>query len=144
MIIHRTKFFLLLFVIAMTPFLFYKIWWIAHSSKTNGVMGFVGRSYTGQIGHEYAVIIFKAGEKTFWFNGNDNIFFRTGETVPVRYQQKNPYEARINIFVSMWGDTLVYGGIPLLILLVIFFHPEIIPRRSKVMLVAGKPFIRIV
>jgi hypothetical protein len=144
MILHRTKFFVLLFIIGMAPFLLYKIWWIANSSKTNGVMGFVGKNYTGQIEHTYAVIIFKVGEKTFWFNGNENIFFRKGETVPVRYQDKNPYEARLNIFVSMWGDTLVYGGIPLLILLVVFLHPEIIPRSSKVLLARGKPFIKII
>lgn len=106
-------------------------------------MGFVGKSQTGQLYHQYAVISFKVGNDSIWFNGNDNILFEEGETVPIRYQRSNPHEARIDVFAAIWGDTLVYGGIPLLILIVIFLDPKIIPFRSKVKLQLRKPFIRV-
>lgn len=144
MVISRTKFFLILFLIISTPFLVHKIIWLARSQKVNGTMSFEGRAYTGQIGHVYSVIWFVAGRDTVWFNGNDNILFKPGETVPVRYQKHHPSDARINVFPSIWGDTLVYGGIPVAILLIVFIHPGIVPRRSKIAVNAKRPFVQIV
>src|ERR1700730_8109361 len=112
MTISRTTFFLALCILVVGPFLLYKIVWLAQSEKANGIMGFVGKSYSGQIAHVYSVIKFIAGKDTIWFNGNDNILYQPGEVVPVRYQRDNPSEARIDVFPGMWGDTIVYGGIP--------------------------------
>src|SRR2546423_7554823 len=136
MIMRRTTFFFSLIIIVITPFLLYKILWLLHSEKTIGRTGFVGKSYTGQIAHVYSVIRFMAGHDTIWFNSNDNILYQPGQIVPVRYQSAHPSEARVNIFVSIWGDTVVYGGIPVLILLVMFLHPELVPRRSRLRLQA--------
>ena len=144
MIIRKTTLFLFLFSIVITPFLVHKLLWIVRSAKADGTMGFVGKSYTGTLVHFYAVISFRVGKDTIWFNGNDNILYKEGETVPVRYQKKNPYEARINIFPSMWGDTLVYGGAPVLVLLMLFLHPQIFPRQSRFRLSGKKPFIHLV
>jgi hypothetical protein len=144
MILRKHTFFLLLFVITFAPFLIYKLVWIAHSERTMGVMGFVGKSYTGQIQHYYSVISFQANNDTIWFNGNDNIFFKEGELVPVRYQKHQPSEARVDIFPSMWGDTLVYGGIPVLILLVLYLHPHIFPRNTRFRFSSRKPFIHLI
>jgi hypothetical protein len=143
MIIRKSTLFLFLFTIVFGPFLIYKLLWIARSEKTNGIMGFAGKSYTGTLAHTYAVISFRVGKDTIWFNGNDNILYQEGETVPVRYQKHNPYEARIDIFPSMWGDTLVYGGGPVLVLLVLFLHPHVFPRGSKFRLSLKKPFIQL-
>lgn len=107
-------------------------------------MDFVGKSQTGMIGHSYSVISFRAGKDTIWFNGNDNILFKEGAPVPIRYQRTNPKDARINVFASIWGDTLVYGGIPVLILIVIFLDPKIIPLRSKIILKNKRPFVKII
>ena len=107
-------------------------------------MSFEGHAQTGQIGHVYSVVWFVAGHDTVWFNGNDNILFKEGETVPVRYQVNHPSDARLNIFPSIWGDTIVYGGIPVSVLLIIFLHPGIVPRRSKIRLNAKRPVIEIV
>jgi hypothetical protein len=113
------------------------------STKVNGVMGFVGKSYAGQIVHVYSVIKYPVGNDTLWFNGNDNILYPPGEIVPVRYQVNNPSEARINIFTSIWGDTIVYGGIPLIIALISFIHPEIVSKKARIMLSRQKPFLHI-
>lgn len=144
MLFSRTRFFLILFIIISAPFLVHKMVWLAGSEKANGVMSFAGRSYTGQIGHVYAVIWFVAGKDTIWFNGNDNILFKPGETVPVRYQRRHPRDARIDVFPSMWGDTLVYGGIPVAILLVVFLHRGIVPLRSRIAVSSKRPFVQIV
>lgn len=107
-------------------------------------MSFKGKSITGQLVHEYSVIFYKAGKDTIWFDGNDNIFYKEGESVPVRYQINDPQDARIDTFIPIWGDVLVYGGIPILILLVIFLHPQIIPFGSTIKLTTTKPFVKIV
>ena len=143
MTLNRLSFFFVLFIIIILPFFIHKFIWLVRSEKTTGTMGFVGKSQTGQLVHRYSVISFKVGNTTVWFNGNDNIFFKAGEPVPVRYQRHHPQEARIDMFAPIWGDTLVYGGIPVLILIVVFLDPKIIPLRSKVKLSARKPFVKI-
>lgn len=142
MVISKNTLFIWLFIIVFSPFLVYKLVWIARSEKTNGVMGFVGKSYTGQIVHRYAVIRFRVGKDSIWFNGNDNILFKEDEMVPVRYQKHHPADARIDKFPAIWGDTLVYGGIPVLILLLVFLHPHIFPRHTKFRLSGKMPFIQ--
>jgi len=106
-------------------------------------MGFIGKSYAGTYVHNYSNIRFMVDKDTIWFNGNDNIFFKEGEIVPVRYPKSNPYAARIDTFAAIWGDTVVYGGIPVLILLALFLHPAVIPRQSRIRLSTKKPFIEI-
>jgi hypothetical protein len=138
----KNKFFLLLFAVVITPFLIYKLLWLAGTATTNGTMGFVGKEYSGQIVHVYSVIRFRTGKDTIWFNGNDNILFKPGERVPVRYVLNNPKDARINYFVSVWGDTVVYGGIPTLIILIAYLHPLIVPKRSRIHLNFKRPYIQ--
>jgi len=143
MIISRKTFFSILFGLITLPFLLHKIIWLAGSSEAVGIMGFVGKAYSGQIVHEYSVVKFGVQKDTFWFNGNDNILYKPGEKVPVRYQVKNPREARINIFSSIWGDTVVFGGIPLIILLIVIMHPQIVPYSAKILINRSRPFIQI-
>ena len=85
-----------------------------------------------------------AGKDTVWFNSTDNLFFEPGQQVTVLYQQEDPRNARVNVFADLWGDTVVYGGIPAIILLVIFIHPHIIPYKKKVKLANQQPFIHLV
>jgi hypothetical protein len=142
MAIRRTYFFLLLFTILIVPFIIYKIVWLAGSEKTYGKMSFIGKTFSGQMDDVYSVISFMVGKDTIWFNGRNNIFFEEGETLPVRYQPNNPVDAKVNVFLAIWGDTLVYGGIPVLILIVIFVHPQIVPYRSRIQLTVRKPFFK--
>lgn len=144
MTICRTNFFLILVSLVIIPILSHKIVWLAGSEKTNGTMSFVGKTYAGQMVYTYSVVWFMAGKDTVWFNGRNEIIFREGEKVPVRYQKKNPADAKLNVFLGIWGDTAIYGGIPVLILLVIFLHPLIIPYRSRILLKTTKPFVMIV
>jgi hypothetical protein len=142
MTIRRSTFFLILFIIVITPFLVSKAWWLLHSKKTTGTMRFRSKNQTGMYVHEYSCIRFLAGNDTVWFNTTDNVFFKPGEVVTVLYQRDNPSDARVNVFADMWGDTVVYAGIPALILLVIFIHPHILPYRKKIKLVPRRPFVQ--
>ena len=144
MTLSRAAFFGMLFTIVVTPFLIPKLLWLANSEKVNGTMRFVGKSYTGQLVHFYSEISFIAGNDTIWFDSKDNTIFPIGATVPVRYQVNDHSDAKVNIFSDIWSETVVYGGILPLILLVVFFHPKGIPRRAKLYLTNKKPFIRIV
>ena len=104
-------------------------------------MSFVGKRYSGQMVYTYSVVWFLAGRDTVWFNGKNYILYKEGEQVPVRYQRSKPKDARLNVFIAIWGDTLIYGGIPFLILLVIAVHPQIVPYGSKIILSRQKPFV---
>ena len=107
-------------------------------------MSFMGKRQAGQFVHVYPVIFFAIANDTVWFNGRDNMVFEEGDNVPVRYQKHRPSDARINLFTAIWGDTIVYGGIPLVILLIVFIHPAIIPYRAKIQLSSRKPFFKLV
>jgi hypothetical protein len=142
MITHRTNFFLALFCILLIPLLVPRILWLMHSEKTMGIMAFETRGTLGdQLPLVYSQIYFIHGKDTVWFYGLPGLGLKTGQLVPVRYQPGNASDAKIDLFIALWGDTLVYGGGPFLILLVIFLHPDVIPRRSRVLLTWKRPFI---
>ena len=136
MLISRKAFFLILFALINLPIPLYKLLWLATSRKTMGTMYFTGHGNLGSVLgiSTYPVIWFKAGRDTIYFNGNVNIPLKEGEQVPVRYQSNNPADAKINIFSCIWGDSLAYGLGPFLIFWVIFFHPDLVPKKSKVLL----------
>lgn len=94
----------------------------------------------------YAVIRYKAGGDSLYFNSNVNLDLKPGEIVGVLYKKNKPSDAVVNDFVSIWIETLVYALFPMLILFVLFFMPEkfdpIIPKKSKVVL-GKKPFIQV-
>jgi hypothetical protein len=142
MIMHRTPFFLALFGILIIPLLATRMLWLLHSEKTTGIMAFETRGIAGdQLPLTYSLIYFSHGKDTVWFYGTPGLGLKTGQFVPVRYQPDNPADAKIDLFIGLWGDILVYGGIPFFILLFIFLHPDVIPRRSRVLLTWKRPFI---
>ncbi|MFM2362906.1 MAG: hypothetical protein RLZZ316_1808 [Bacteroidota bacterium] len=105
-------------------------------------MSFNGKTYTGQLGHDYAVIKFVVGNQTFFVNGPDNITYEKGTAVPVRYTSTNPNDARLATFIGLWGDTLVFAGVPCLIILLIALHPGIVRYQSYLIVQRKRPFIK--
>jgi hypothetical protein len=140
--IPRTIFFLCLATIVTAPFLINKLVWLSGTQKTMGAMSFDGKSYTGQLGHDYAVIKFVVGSQTYFVNGPDNITYEKGTAVPVRYTLNNPNDARLATFIGLWGDTLVFAGVPCLIILLIALHPGIVPYRSYFVVQGKRPIIK--
>ncbi len=141
---HFTKLrlFLLLALLCSGPFVGHKLLWLLHSRRTFGVYSFRGLGYAGdQVSLDYSICWFPLGKDTIWFNGVGNLPFREGTAIPIRYEVDDPGDARIDIFFSIWGDTIVYGGIPLFILLMIYVHPKVIPRGHRVRVVWRRPFL---
>jgi hypothetical protein len=145
MVMPRTKFFLALFLLYTTPLVLSKLIWLIQSKKATGKFAFESHGNAlDQMRFPYSEIYFKHGNDTIWFNGPAGLHLKAGDMVPVRYLTSNPSNARLDSFKAIWGATVVYGGIPFLILLVIFLHPEIIPYRKKVLLQWKKPFVWVV
>ncbi|MFT3935135.1 MAG: hypothetical protein QM726_16020 [Chitinophagaceae bacterium] len=144
MIFNKLQLCLLTMFIATLPFTGYTVWWLANSNKVMGDMWYIGKSYTGQLVHEYSAVRYIVGNDTFHLNTSDNIIFKTGQQVPVRYQKSNHHNARVDMFAEIWGDAVVYGGELALMVLIVFLHPGIIPRKSKIKLAGTRPFVSIV
>ncbi len=149
MLLSKNRFFLLLIAVFIVPFIAQKLIWLAGSKKTTGELYFIGHGDLGSaLGiSTYPVIRFEAGKDTIEFKGNINPGFKPGEKIPVRYQQNNPADARIDSFVAIWMSSLAYALLPALSLLVLYFIPErfdpVIPKGSKV-LIGKRPFIKII
>jgi len=142
---HRAKFFLGLILLFITPLLLSKTIWLLRSKKTTGIFAFENYGPAlDQIRFPYSILYFKLGKDTVWFRGPGKLHLKPGDIVPVRYLASNPSNARLDTFKAIWAATVIYGGVPFLILLVIFLHPEIVPYRKSVQLIARKPFIRVV
>ena len=133
----------MLFFLVTVPFFPGKLWWLAHSRKATGVLFLEGRGEAGdQIPLNYTIICFRLAKDTIWFNGLGNLHLPEGTPLPVRYQADNPYDAKVDIFEGICGDTVVYAGILVLMLIVIALHPLVVPYRKKVLLTLKKPYIR--
>jgi hypothetical protein len=142
---HRTKFFLVLISLWVIPLVSYRVIWLLQSKRATGLFAF--QSYgpaLDQIRFPYSVIYFKVGKDTIFFKAPPHLRLSKNAVVTVLYQPRNPEDARLDSFKAIWSGTIIYGGIPLLFLIVIFLHPEIIPYRSKVELRAKSPFVRVV
>ncbi|HEY8894570.1 MAG TPA: DUF3592 domain-containing protein, partial [Niastella sp.] len=122
----------------------YKAVWLLQSKKTTGVFAF--ESYgpaLDQIRFPYSIIYFLHGKDTVWFKGPGHLQLKAGDKVPVRYLSATPTQAKLDTFKSIWIGTIIYGGIPLLVLLVICLHPEIVPYKAKIILTRKSPFVRL-
>ncbi len=134
MIISRFVFLIVLFCLFVLPFYIQNFLWIAQSTSTTGTAVFEGREYTGQIGHSYTVIMFIIHRDTVMFNSNDNFFFEPGTILPVRFNNNNHKDARVGDFSGLWSRAFIYSILPLLVILIIAVHKELIPYRSKIKL----------
>ena len=145
MIMHRSKFFLALISIWIIPLVAYKCIWLMQSRKVNGIFAFESLGPAlDQIRFPHSELWFRNGKDTVWLIGPGGLHRKKGDVVPLRYIPGNEAKAKVDNFKGMWMGTVIYGGIPLLILLAISLHPEIIPYRSKVKLTRRQPFVYVV
>jgi hypothetical protein len=135
-ILNRNQFFIILFILIGCPFVIHKLIWLLRSEKTTGYMEFTGHGNLGSVLgiSTYPVIQFTVDSVTYHFNGNVNIPLRENEGVEIRYQAADPSQAKINKFLSIWGDTITYSLAPLLIAIALFLVPDVVPKKSKVKL----------
>ncbi|MBX3253033.1 MAG: hypothetical protein KF862_02740 [Chitinophagaceae bacterium] len=145
MIFSRKIFFILLTILVLSPVIGVKLWWLASAKNATATMAFAGKEISGQLVRNYSVMMFSVtGTDTVFFNTGDQELYQPGQVLPVLYQPGEPSDARVNSFRSIWQDTIVIGGVLTVIILIIFFHPEIVPYRAKVRVTFSKPFIQII
>jgi hypothetical protein len=144
MVIGKIPFFLILFLSLTVPLVTPRLIWIARSRKTMGVMGFEGRGTAGeQIPLTYSNLYYVVGGARVWFTAPPGIGYKEGDPVPVRYLPARVLDARVDTLIGLWGDIIVYGGIPAFILLIFFLHPEVVPWGSGLLLTGKSPYIRL-
>jgi hypothetical protein len=139
MTLSRNTFFLLLFIVSVSPFVIWKLIWLSRTDTTVGKVWYMGHTLElhGDIS-SHLVILFFAGKDSITFNTPGDLPFKIGDPVPVRYVRDNPSDAVYNTALSIWGNTGALAIWPILVLLVLYFIPKsmdpLIPRKSKVRL----------
>ena len=135
MTIGKIPFFLTLFLVIAIPFVLPRLAWIARSRTMMGVMGFQGRGTAGeQIPLTYSYVYYQPDTALIYFAGPPGLRYQHGDPVPVRYLPDKVTDARVNTFLGLWGDVLVYAGIPEFILLICFLHGQLVPWGSRIKL----------
>ena len=117
---------------------------------TRSPVGSEGRSPAGSDGRSSAGSEGRspAGDDTVEFISN--MFFRWPDDTPVmvRYSRLDPVDARIDLPICIWGDTLVHILLPMGIWLVLLLTPNrfdpLIPCGCKLLLRWGWPPVKIV
>lgn len=143
MLFSKNAFFALLLLLLLTPIILPNIIWLLKSNKTVGKVEGIGHATGISLGSDsYAYISFMAGKDTIYFQGKDDNY-KEGSIVPLYYQPKNPEDAKVASFWSLWGNMVAYCGVPLIFWSICFFAPDIVPKRSMV-LVGKRPFLKIV
>ncbi|RYZ32020.1 MAG: hypothetical protein EOP49_38135 [Sphingobacteriales bacterium] len=142
MVIRRSIFFLLVSAVVVLPPLTAKLIWLSKTQTTTGVMSFEGMGQAlDALRSTYSVFYFKHNNDTTWFNSSSNYKYKQGDIVPVRYVSSDPTDARLNTFTGIWLGTLLTGGIPLLILIVIFLNRYIVPYNADLRLERHRPYL---
>jgi hypothetical protein len=144
MLIGKIPFFLILFSLIAIPLVVPRLIWLACSRRAVAVMGFEGRGTAGeQIPLTYSNLYYQPGKERIWFTAPPGLGYKEGDSVPVRYLPASVTDARVDSCIGLWGDILVYGGIPEFILLIAFLHPEVVPWGSRLLLTLKRPYIRL-
>jgi hypothetical protein len=132
----RNQFFLICIAILIGIFFAYKLVWVITARKTVGEVIMTGHGNLGSaLGlSTYQVIKFQAKLDTVVFNSEFDLGLQSGEKVHVLYHRDNPGAAKTNSFTSIWVDSIIYSVGPLLVLIVIFVTPDLIPKKSKIVI----------
>ena len=148
MLLTRTWFFLLLFFVLVGPFFLPKLCWFACSRTVVGWVYFTSGEMDDLVGTKKSSIIrFPLNKDTIEFKSN--VYFRLPDDAPVRvrYSRLDPVDARLDLPVCLWADTLVRILLPLGIWLVLFLTPNrfdpLIPWGCRVFLRWGWPPVRV-
>lgn len=144
MTIRKIPFFVFLSLVIAIPFVVPRLIWLARSKPAVGWMGFEGRGTAGeQIGLSYSYVYYRPDRDTIWFAAPSGLGYQHGDPVPIRYETGRVTDAKVNSCMGIWGDILVYGGIPELILLICMLHQKMVPWGPSLRLTLKSPYIRI-
>lgn len=98
------------------------IQWVTEAERTDGTVvrisaySTVSDGVTTTMYSPVVSFIDKSGNQ-FTFSSNvssSSVDYKTGDKIPVLYNRDKPEEARVKSFFSLWGVTLIVGGIGLI------------------------------
>jgi hypothetical protein len=137
--IGKNLFFILLFLLLVSPFYLYRIYWLINSEETTGTYLFKGQSLIGgsDFMHAYPVIQFFDGTKNVTFKGPDNVEYPPKATMSVRFQKADSSDARINNFLGIWLVTVFTSAAPTLLIVILYFT-ELFPKDFKITVFKSK------
>jgi hypothetical protein len=146
MILRRTTFFIILFLLIVFPFFAIRLQWLLTAEKAIGEIEFIGHGDLGSsLGMTtYPVIRFVAGKDTAHVHGRFKNEMVPGQKISMRYQPDDLSDARIDNFENLWGDMIVYALAPFFIFVVLIVHRKVFPYRSRIRIGRGHPFIALV
>lgn len=126
----------MLLILLVGFFFMPRVVWLLKADRARGTVIMTGHGNLGSaVGlSTYQVVQFVAGTDTIVFNGDTDLGLKGGSTVPVLYHAGEPHLAKIDLFDAIWMQTIIYFAGPFLVLVIIFFTPEIVPRRSSVVI----------
>jgi len=144
MSIPRTTLFLVFVLLLVLPLLTIKIWWLAGSKATAGILYYKTRGDAlDQFRESHSICYFIKENDTIWFNATGSLRFKEGDAIRVRYQTSNPSDARVMSLRGYWGGTLIYGGLVFLVILVAYLNRGVFPRGLKIDLFNRKLLVHI-
>jgi hypothetical protein len=143
MLLSKNQFFFTLLFLLLLPFVVVNVVWLSQSEKAVGKVQGIGHHTGMNLGpSSYALISFSTASDTVWFQGVDQEY-KLGDEVPVRYQRKDPKDAKVVTFLSIWGDTFAYASVAFIFWVVCFLSKDLVPKTAKVR-IGKKPFIQII
>jgi hypothetical protein len=134
MVLKRNQFYLLLLGLFISPFILYKIGWLAFSKKTTGTVEYIGETRGRRIGRQaYPVVQFTTDSKhVVTISGDYNLPYAPGDDYPIRYNRFNETDARLDTFWGCWIETVIWSIIVFVIISIIFIRPDIVPKEKLI------------
>lgn len=144
MLISRTAFFGGLLALVLLPVWAVKLSWILSAQKTFATVAFQGKEITGQLQRHYSVLLFLTNNSdTVFFNTADNELYAPGSRLSIYYHPQNPGDAHVANFTGTWMEPVIYSCIALIIIFILFIHPDIVPRKTQLLINDRPPFLKI-
>jgi hypothetical protein len=95
---------------------------LAHASAAQGTVVALQSKRSSDGSTTYSPVVrFKHGAQLIEFTSQTSSSppgYHVGETVPVRYLETNPYDAKLDSYFSLWGGALIVGGLGAVFLLI--------------------------
>jgi len=142
--LRKWPFLLLIWLLAISPLVIYKMWWVLTATHTKGRVLFHGKELMGQLQRVYSVINYAAGSDTSYFNSSSNVLLPKGQVVDVLYHPDDLQGARMTDFGSLFNDMTIPAGVLFTMALLIGLHKHIIPRNALFDLRLKKPFLSMI
>ena len=133
MLLTRSKYYFFLLLLCLSPFVLYKVGWLAISKPAVGKVLYIDETYGRKIGRqEYPVVEFQTEKYVVTVSGNYNLNYNKGADYPIRYNRFKETDTRLNTFLGLWIDTLIWCSIFATTISLTFIAKGIVPRRKLV------------